>query len=76
MTTDPDQVEINPLESTFELIKLSNRALLDRLYLLPYVGKFLKRFLSPIFAARRRDVQARGAIGMNGKPAPKVALAR
>jgi len=69
------EAEINPLESTFELIKLSNRALLDRLYLLPYFGKFLKRFLSPIFAARRRDVQARGAIG-NGKPAPKVALAR
>ena len=35
--------EINPLESTFELIRLSNRALLDRLFLLPYVGKWLKR---------------------------------
>ena len=50
--TDREE-DINPVGSTFELIKLSNRALLDRLYLLPWVGKFLKLVLSPIFARRR-----------------------
>ena len=56
--------------STFELIKLSNRALLDRLYLLPWVGKFLKRLLSPIepiFARRRYSTKA---------PPKRLALSR
>ena len=55
--TDREE-DINPVGSTFELIKLSNRALLDRLYLLPWVGKFLKLVLSPIFARRRSAPKA------------------
>ena len=55
--TDREE-DINPVGSTFELIKLSNRALLDRLYLLPLVGKFLKLVFSPIFARRRSSPKA------------------